>query len=96
LATVLGLAASSDGATATRGALLSAAYCFGLGVSFLVVGLAFSWAAGALALLRRHTPVVTLIGGTLLAVVGALEVSGLWNQAVEWLQTAVNSSTPAL
>ncbi|MGI8903761.1 MAG: cytochrome c biogenesis CcdA family protein [Solirubrobacteraceae bacterium] len=39
LAAVLGLAASTNGASAARGAALSFVYCLGLGIPFLLVGL---------------------------------------------------------
>src|SRR5699024_4526789 len=41
LGVVLGLAASSDQASATRGAALSFTYCMGLGIPLVVSGLAF-------------------------------------------------------
>src|SRR5690606_11694094 len=41
LGVVLGLAASSDQASAARGAGLSLAYCLGLGIPLLITGLAF-------------------------------------------------------
>ena len=96
LATVLGLAASSSGATAGRGAALSVVYCIGLGTPFLLTGVAFSRAFTALARLRRHTPAIVIAGGALLVVVGALEVTGLWSQLVDHLHRSVQTASPAL
>ncbi len=76
LAAVQTLAYSS--ATAGRGALLTAAYCLGLGLPFLATGLAFRRALGAFAAVKRHYAVVMGVGGALLVVVGLLLVSGLW------------------
>ncbi|EFC82674.1 cytochrome c biogenesis CcdA family protein [Parafrankia sp. EUN1f] len=84
LTAVLGLAATS--ATAERGAFLSAMYCLGLGVPFLVVGLAFRRAAGALLVVRRHARLLALAGGALLIAVGALQLTGAWTDLVDQLR----------
>jgi cytochrome c-type biogenesis protein len=87
LVAVQGLAINS--ATAGRGATLSAAYCIGLGVPFLVVAVAVRRGLGALAVVRRHTRVVTVAGGLLLVVVGLLEFTGAWNDAIVHLQNSL-------
>ena len=89
LASVLTL--SLQEATASRGALLAAAYCLGLGVPFLLVALGFRRGMGALSLVRRHRAAVTRAGGGLLVAVGLLLVSGLWVDLVSWLQVRVVS-----
>jgi cytochrome c-type biogenesis protein len=65
-------------ASAGRGALLTAGYCAGLGIPFVLTGLAFRRALGAFAVVRRHAALVMRIGGGLLVLVGLLLVSGLW------------------
>ena len=65
-------------ASAGRGALLTAAYCAGLGVPFVLTGLAFRRALGAFDVVKRHYAVVMRLGGALLVLVGLLLVSGLW------------------
>jgi cytochrome c-type biogenesis protein len=80
LAAVQGLALSS--ATAGRGATLSAAYCIGLGVPFVLVAVGMRAGLGALAAVRRHTRAVMIVGGLLLVVTGILEVTGEWNRLV--------------
>ena len=65
-------------ASAGRGALLTAGYCAGLGIPFVLTGLAFRRALGAFAVVRRHSALVMRIGGGLLVLVGLLLVSGLW------------------
>jgi cytochrome c-type biogenesis protein len=76
LAVVLGLA--GDSATAARGALLTTAYCVGLGVPFVLAGLAFRRALGAFEVVKRHYALVVRFGGLLLIVVGVLLVTGEW------------------
>ena len=65
-------------ASAGRGALLTAAYCAGLGIPFVLTGLAFRRALGAFAVVKRHYALVMRIGGGLLVLVGLLLVSGVW------------------
>jgi cytochrome c-type biogenesis protein len=74
-------------ATAGRGALLSVAYCLGLGVPFVLVALGARWALGATSFLRRHARTVTRVGGAVLVVVGLLLVTGLWTDFMVWLRS---------
>jgi cytochrome c-type biogenesis protein len=67
-------------ASAGRGALLSAFYCLGLGLPFVVVGLLFRRALGAIGWVRRHSAVVMRIGGALLVAIGVLLVTGAWDE----------------
>ena len=69
--------ASTEG-SALRGALLSVAYCIGLGLPFLVIGLAMERGLGALAWARRHTRAIQWVGGLSLILLGVLMVTGLW------------------
>ena len=69
-------------ASAGRGALLTAAYCAGLGLPFVLSGLAFKRALGAFDVVKRHYAVVMRVGGALLVVVGLLLLSGLWDTAM--------------
>lgn len=85
-----------DGSSATRGALLTLAYCLGLGVPFIVVALLFRHALGALAIVKRHYALITRLGGALLVVVGILLVSGLWSDFVGHLQHLINGYSTAV
>lgn len=86
LGAILGLEDSTSGATALRGSILVAFYCFGLGIPFVVAAMATEWAATASTWLRRHAKVIGIIGGVLLIVIGLLEITGWWNSFVTWLQ----------
>jgi len=83
-------------ASAGRGALLTAAYCAGLGVPFVLTGLAFRRALGAFAVVKRHYAVVMRVGGGLLVLVGLLLVSGLWEAAMVHLRGLVSGATAAV
>lgn len=69
-----------------RSAVLSAFYAFGLGLPFVLAGLFYHRALGALAFVRRHQQLVMRLGGGMLVLVGLLLVTGYWDQAVGWVQ----------
>ena len=77
--------------TATRGAFLAGCYALGLGVPFILAALAYRRAMSVFAVVRRHQALVMRAGGLMLVLVGVLMVSGLWDQAVQWLQSRVVS-----
>lgn len=93
LSAVLGLAASTHGASAYRGAGLAFVYCLGLGIPFVLAGLAFHRSMAAFAMVKRHYRAVMIFGGGLLVAIGVLEITGLWNSAVQHLQTLLPGST---
>ncbi len=78
LSVVLTLALNEG--TAVRGALLALAYALGLGVPFLVAGLAFDRFAGTLDWVKRHQGLLQKLGGAMMVVVGVLLVTGLWDR----------------
>ncbi len=65
--------------TAVRGGLLGFVYALGLGIPFVLAGLAFTRMATAVAFLRERQQLVMRIGGVLLIIVGLLLVAGAWN-----------------
>ncbi len=79
-------------ASAGRGAFLTAAYCAGLGIPFVLTGLAFRRALGAFAVVKRHYALVTRFGGGLLVAIGVLLVTGVWDKIVIHLQVVVSST----
>lgn len=93
LGAILGLAASSSGATAVRGSVLAFFYCVGLGVPFVVAAFASEWMTTASRWLRRHQRTIGRVGGVLLIVIGVLEVTGAWESFVVWLQTQFPATT---
>ena len=70
LASILVLA--GDTGTVLRGAVLLAAYSAGLGLAFLLAGVAFAQAMGAFRWLRDHYAVLRIAGGLMLVVLGLL------------------------
>jgi cytochrome c-type biogenesis protein len=62
--------------SAAHGAFLLACYSAGLAIPFLVIAFAFEHMTRALALLRRHFPIVIAAGGAVLIALGLLIVTG--------------------
>jgi cytochrome c-type biogenesis protein len=84
LATILVLA--SDAGTVVRGSILLAAYSIGLGVAFLLAGVAFARAMGAFRWLRDHYVVLRVAGGVTLVALGLL----LFFHRDWWLRVALS------
>lgn len=85
LAAVIGMAAV--GGQTDRAVVLAVAYCVGLGLPFVVFGLAFHRLLGVFRAVRRHSRWVTRVGGALLVLIGLALVTGGWLDFVIWLRT---------
>lgn len=72
--------------TAARGGFLSAVYALGLGIPFILAGLAYEKALSAISWVRRHQLWVMRAGGLMLVAVGVLLITGWWADAVTWIQ----------
>ena len=73
-------------ASAGRGAFLTAVYCVGLGLPFVLAAFAFRRALGAFGWVKQHYPLVMRIGGGMLVLVGLLLLTGAWDQLVGQLR----------
>jgi cytochrome c-type biogenesis protein len=62
--------------SAAHGALLLAFYSAGLAIPFLLIALAFERATSALAVVRRHFPIVIGVGGAIMIALGLLILTG--------------------
>jgi len=82
VAAVLGLA--SSGGTLARGEEMLVAYSLGLGVPFVLTGLALGRLSGALALARRHSRSVSAASGLVLAALGVLLITGEVGVVSSW------------
>ncbi|MCX5050200.1 MULTISPECIES: cytochrome c biogenesis CcdA family protein [unclassified Streptomyces] len=85
LASVIAL--SSQQGSAGRGAILTVAYCLGLGVPFVLAAVAFRKALGAFGWVKRHYVWVMRIGGTMMIVTGLLLLTGAWDRIVQDMQS---------
>jgi cytochrome c-type biogenesis protein len=62
--------------SAAHGALLLAFYSLGLAIPFLLIAVAFDRMTNALAIVKRHFPVIIGIGGAVMIALGLLIVTG--------------------
>ncbi|MFJ9829181.1 cytochrome c biogenesis CcdA family protein [Streptomyces sp. NPDC101160] len=85
LAAVNALAAQE--ASAGRGAILTVAYCLGLGLPFILTAVAFRKALGAFAWVKKHYTWVMRIGGGMMIVTGVLLLTGAWDTMVSTMQS---------
>ncbi|MFJ3091331.1 cytochrome c biogenesis protein CcdA [Streptomyces sp. NPDC086838] len=72
--------------TAGRGAILTVAYCMGLGIPFVLAAVAFRKALGAFGWVKRHYAWVMRIGGAMMIVTGLLLLTGAWGSMMQELQ----------
>ncbi|MFD7443777.1 cytochrome c biogenesis CcdA family protein [Streptomyces sp. NPDC059909] len=79
-------ALAADQASAGRGALLTAAYCLGLGLPFILAAVAFRKALGAFGWVKRHYAWVMRIGGGMMIATGLLLLTGAWDILVQEMQ----------
>lgn len=84
LAAVLTL--STSAASAERGAVLSLAYALGLGLPFLVAAFTVGSAMKVFTGVRRRARSIAAAGGSMMVVLGVLQVAGVWAVLVASLQ----------
>ncbi|GAA2676216.1 MULTISPECIES: cytochrome c biogenesis CcdA family protein [Streptomyces] len=80
-------------ASAGRGALLTVAYCLGLGLPFIAVALAFRRVLGAFGWVKRHYVWVMRAGGGMMIALGVLLLTGVWDILMSQLQSWTQSIT---
>jgi cytochrome c-type biogenesis protein len=85
------ITATGTSSSAAHGALLLAVYCAGLGIPFLITGLAFGTATSFFGVVKRHYPIVIGVGGIVLIGMGVLIWTGEFTQlnirVNDWLQS---------
>ncbi|TYB53754.1 cytochrome c biogenesis protein CcdA [Nonomuraea sp. PA05] len=94
LAVVLMLGANEG--SAGRGALLAVAYALGLGLPFVGAALAYSRALRTFRAIRKHSRLITRIGGGMLVAVGVLLVTGLWGEMIAAMQGLIGAFEPVI
>jgi cytochrome c-type biogenesis protein len=79
--------AAGTSGSALHGGFLLAVYCLGLGVPFLITGLAFGKATAFFGVIKRHYPLVIGVGGAVLIAMGVL----IWTGEFTTLNITVNN-----
>ena len=94
LATVQTLSFNSG--TALRGAILSFAYCIGLGLPFIVTGLYFDKSERLRRYISRHGNIISKVGGVFMILIGVLQLLGLWDDAMANLRSLIAGFVPVI
>ncbi len=89
-------ALSFQSSSASRGAILSFAYCLGLGLPFIFVGLFFDQSKKLRRFLSSHGNRMTQIGGAFLIIIGLLQITGLWTDVINSLRSLISGFIPAV
>jgi cytochrome c-type biogenesis protein len=74
--------------SAAHGALLLAVYSAGLAIPFLLIALAFERMTSALAIVKRHFPVIIALGGVVMITLGVLILTGEFTVLNSWASNA--------
>jgi cytochrome c-type biogenesis protein len=81
------VALSAVSGDTTRAVILGLAYCLGIGLPFIALGLGMRKLGGVVRFIRRNSRWVTRIGGVMLIIVGLALVTGAWGEAMSWLRS---------
>jgi cytochrome c-type biogenesis protein len=90
------LSLSFDSGSVGRGAFLAIIYSLGLGAPFVLVAAGFGWASKTVGFVKKNIRAINLFGGALLVLLGLLLVTGLWQQAIDWIAEVTSVFTPAI
>jgi len=83
-------------ATAQRGAILSAAYCLGLGLPFILLGWFLDKAEPFRRFILKRGDLITKIGGTLLILIGILQLTNTWDFLMNHLRDLIIGFIPVI
>jgi cytochrome c-type biogenesis protein len=75
--------------SAAHGALLLAFYSAGLAIPFLLIALAFERMTAALAIVKRHFPLIIGVGGAVMIALGVLILTGEFTVLNTWASKTV-------
>ncbi|HEU5127102.1 MAG TPA: cytochrome c biogenesis CcdA family protein [Glycomyces sp.] len=89
LAAITSLAVIQDGTA--RGVGLMVAYCFGLGLPFVLFAVGMHRLAKALDFMKRHGRAISITGGAMLVAVGLMLATGAWSEFTNWLRATVGA-----
>jgi cytochrome c-type biogenesis protein len=94
LATVQTLAFTES--SATRGAILSIGYSFGLGLPFILSGLYLDRSKKLRTFFIKHGSLISKVGGILLILIGLMQVTGLWADVMINLRSLISEFAPVI
>jgi cytochrome c-type biogenesis protein len=89
-------ALSFQSASALRGAILGFAYCLGLGIPLLLMGLMFDKSQKLRRAISKRGNILMAIGGGFLILIGLLQVTGLWDHIMNSLRDLISGFIPVI
>ena len=84
-------AVAATSGSAGEGAALLGVYSLGLGIPFLVVGLALGRLSGMLSFVRRHSGVITMLSVVVMGAFGVLLVTDKLTSVTSELETLMRA-----
>lgn len=85
-----------ESASASRGSILSVAYCIGLGAPFILSGLFLDRSQNVRKFLAKNGDRISYVGGVLLIAIGAMQISGTWDTLMNSLRGLISGFEPLL
>jgi len=82
--------------SATRGAILSFAYCIGLGGPFLLFAFFLEKSSRVRTMLIARSRIFQILGGVLLIAIGILQITGIWETMMINLRGTIAEFVPVL
>lgn len=82
--------------SALRGSILSFAYCLGIGIPFILVGIFFDKSKSLRKFISKRGNYLTIIGGIFLITIGVLQVSGAWAEIMNSIRSLISNFAPVV
>jgi cytochrome c-type biogenesis protein len=83
-------------ASALRGAILSFAYCIGLGLPFIFFALMIDKSKGLQKAIAKRGKLISIIGGAFLITIGLMQLFGLWETLMADLRGTIADFVPVI
>ncbi len=83
-------------ASALRGAILSFAYCIGLGLPFILFALLLDKSQNLQRAIARRGKIISVIGGALLITIGLMQLFGIWESLMAGLRGTIADFVPVV
>jgi len=85
-----------ESASASRGSILSVAYCIGLGTPFILSSLFLDRSQAVRKFLAKNGDRISYVGGVLLIAIGAMQLTGTWDSLMNSLRGLISGFEPIL
>ncbi len=83
-------------ASALRGAVLSFAYCIGLGLPFILFALLIDKSKSLQQRIARRGKLISIIGGVFLIMIGLMQIFGIWESLMAGLRGTIADFVPVV